>query len=78
MPAGSRAAVNELFASPEPTDDQIRAVTAIVTDEGGIEYARRRATAYAFDAEEALAGLPESPVLTALHDAIAYAVERTN
>jgi octaprenyl-diphosphate synthase len=78
MSSGGRHSVDELFAAPEPTDDQIRRVTAIVTEEGGIEYARRRATEYALDAEEALAGLPESPVLGALHDAIAYAVERTN
>jgi octaprenyl-diphosphate synthase len=49
-----------------------------VTVERGIEYARRRASDYAQEAEEALAGLPDSPVLGALHDAIAYAVERTN
>lgn len=78
MPPASRKVVEDLFANPEPTDDQVRAVTAIVTDEGGIEYARRRASEYAADAEEALEGLPDSPVLGSLHEAIAYAVERTN
>lgn len=78
MPASARAEVDALFAAAEPDDEQIRRVTAIVTDEGGIDYARRRAAEYATDAEEALAGLPDSPALAALHDAIAYAVERTN
>ncbi len=78
MKPSARKNVEDLFANAEPTDDQVRAVTAIVTDEGGIEYARRRAGEYAADAEEALADLPDSPVLGALHDAIAYAVERTN
>jgi octaprenyl-diphosphate synthase len=78
MSEAARSEVDALFAAPEPDDEQIRRVTEIVTEEGGIEYAHRRAADYAADAEEALAGLPESPALTALHDAIAYAVERTN
>ena len=78
MSPAARAEVDRLFATAEPSDDQIRVVTEIVTAERGIEYARRRASDYAQEAEEALAGLPDSPVLGALHDAIAYAVERTN
>ena len=78
MPPTARREVDALFAAADPDDEQIRRVTDIVTEEGGIEYARRRAAEYATDAEEALGGLPESPALTALHDAIAYAVERTN
>jgi octaprenyl-diphosphate synthase len=78
MSPAARAEVDRLFATAEPTDHQIRVVTEIVAAERGIEYARRRANDYAQEAEEALAGLPDSPVLGALHDAIAYAVERTN
>jgi octaprenyl-diphosphate synthase len=78
MSPAARAEVDALFAAPEPSDEQIHTVTEIVTAERGIEYARRRAAEYAMDAEEALAGVPDSPVLGALHDAIAYAVERTN
>jgi octaprenyl-diphosphate synthase len=78
MSPAARAEVDALFAAPEPSGEQIHTVTEIVTAERGIEYARRRAAEYAMDAEEALAGVPDSPVLGALHDAIAYAVERTN
>jgi octaprenyl-diphosphate synthase len=78
MSPAARGEVDALFGTPEPGGEQIRRVTEIVTAEGGIEYARRRAAEYAADAEDALSGLPESAALAALHDAIAYAVERTN
>ena len=78
MPAAARRDVDELFSTAEPGDDQIARVTEIVREEGGIDYARRRAAEYAAGAEEALDGLPDSPVLGSLHDAIAYAVERSN
>lgn len=78
MSPAARREVDALFVAAEPEESQIARVTEIVREEGGIEYARRRAAAYAADAEEALAGLPDSPVLPALQDAIAYAVERTN
>ncbi|HUF30368.1 MAG TPA: polyprenyl synthetase family protein [Gemmatimonadaceae bacterium] len=78
MSAAGRRDVDALFGTAEPGDDQIARVTSIVSEEGGIEYARRRAAEYATGAEEALDGLPDSPVLVSLHDAIAYAVERSN
>jgi octaprenyl-diphosphate synthase len=78
MSAQSRADVEALFAASEPTDASIARVVELVTDAGGIDYARRRATDFASAAESALEGLPDSPVLASLHDAIAYAVERSN
>lgn len=76
MPASARARVEALFASPDPDDDQIAEVALIVRDHGGLEYARKRAEQFAREAEEALAGIPESQAKTALVDAINYAVER--
>ncbi|HET7620903.1 MAG TPA: polyprenyl synthetase family protein [Gemmatimonadaceae bacterium] len=73
----ARREVDELFANPEPSDEQIERVVRIVDDAGGLEYAARRADEYASAAAEALEGLPESPVLRSLHDAIAYAVRRS-
>jgi octaprenyl-diphosphate synthase len=72
-----RREVDELFANPEPRDQQIERVVRIVDEAGGLEYAARRADEYASAAAEALDGLPESPVLRSLHDAIAYAVRRS-
>lgn len=76
MPPASRRAVDELFANPEPTDQQIARVIEIVRDEGGLDYARRRVETYASQAEDALAALPESPARQALTDAITYVMAR--
>ncbi len=78
MSAAARRDVDDLFSTAVPGDDQIARVSGIVREEGGVAYARRRAAEYAAGAEEALDGLPDSPVLVSLHDAITYAVERSN
>jgi octaprenyl-diphosphate synthase len=76
MGSASRARVEALFANPEPSDEQIAEVIAIVQQHGGIEYARRRADQFTREAEEALVSLPDTPARTALLDGIAYVVER--
>jgi octaprenyl-diphosphate synthase len=76
MSAPARASVEALFAAEQPTDAQIAEVVGIVTDAGGIDVARRRGEQYAHEAEEALAGLPESPARAALADAILYVMDR--
>jgi octaprenyl-diphosphate synthase len=76
MGSASRARVEALFANPEPPDEQIAEVIAIVQQHGGIEYARRRADQFTREAEEALVSLPDTPARTALLDGIAYVVER--
>ena len=63
--------------TPEPSDEQIARVVEIVSDHGGLEYARRRGDEYAREAEMALAGLPDTPARGALYDAIAYALDRS-
>jgi Geranylgeranyl pyrophosphate synthase len=77
MAPAARREVDELFANPEPTDEQIERVVAVVEEGGGLDYAARRADEYAAAAEAALEGLPESPILRSLRDAIAYSVQRS-
>jgi geranylgeranyl pyrophosphate synthase len=51
-------------------------VVGIVGEAGGLDYARQRGAQFAEEAQEALAGLPESPVRAALGDAIVYVMDR--
>jgi octaprenyl-diphosphate synthase len=76
MPSSARTRVEALFAAPEPDDDAIAEVIAIVRDHGGLDYARRRADEFSREAEDALAELPDGAARSALTDAIAYVVER--
>lgn len=76
MPKTSRAAVDELFASPEPDDAQITRVIEIVVEEGGLDYARERGERYAARADDVLSGLPDSPARAALQDTLTYVMER--
>ena len=76
MPASARARVEALFASSEPGDGEIADVVSIVTEYGGLDYARRRGELFAQQAEEALSALPESPARAALYDAIGYVMAR--
>jgi octaprenyl-diphosphate synthase len=77
MSPAERADVDALFDTPEPMDEQIARVVEIVSDRGGLDYARRRGDEYAREAEDALAGLPDTPARGALYDAIAYALDRS-
>lgn len=77
MPPAARRLVEDLFSSAEPTDAQIERVIAVVRDHGGLAYARRRGEEFARGARDALADLPDSPALAALHGAIAYALDRS-
>jgi len=71
-----RNRVNALFSTEAPDDDLIADVIEVVSKAGGIDYARRRGEQFALDAEEALRVLPESPVRSALTDAIGYVMDR--
>jgi len=77
MSAAERREVDALFDTTEPRDEQIARVVEIVSDRGGLDYARRRGDEYAREAELALADLPDTPARGALHDAIAYALDRS-
>jgi octaprenyl-diphosphate synthase len=71
-----RATVDELFRTPEPSDEQIARVVEVVGDSGGLDYARRRGEEFAAQAEGAISILPDSPARTALFDAVAYVMAR--
>jgi octaprenyl-diphosphate synthase len=77
MSAAERRDVDALFDTAEPRDEQIARVVEIVSDHGGLDYARRRGDEYAREAELALVDLPDTPARGALHDAIAYALDRS-
>jgi octaprenyl-diphosphate synthase len=79
LPKLSRAArerVNALFADEAPSDARVAEVVGIVSDAGGLEYARARGAQFAQEANDALATLPQSPVRASLGDAIVYVMER--
>ncbi len=69
--------VRHLFALPDPGDDAIERIVALVRRNGGIEYARARAVAFTKKAERALHGLRPSPALDALQGAVHYVTDRS-
>jgi octaprenyl-diphosphate synthase len=71
-----RQQVDALFADPTPSDAAIAEVVGIVTESGGLEYARLEGERFASEAEQALAGLPASDVKQSLSDALAYVMDR--
>jgi octaprenyl-diphosphate synthase len=76
MSRAQRARVDALFADPTPGDVAIADVVGIVTECGGLDYARQKGEAFAHAAEEAVDGLPESEVRQSLVDALAYVMDR--
>jgi octaprenyl-diphosphate synthase len=76
MPSSDRREVEMLFDSETPGDEQIAAVTELVREHGGLDYARARAAEYALAAEESVADLPESRASDALVRVVRYVTER--
>ena len=76
MSKAQRERVDALFADPLPGDAAIAEVVGIVTECGGLDYARAQGERFAAEAEEALATLPASDVRQSLADALAYVMER--
>lgn len=76
MSAAQRARVDGLFANPTPDDTEIADVVAIVTECGGIEYARSKGEAFAEQADAALEPVPASAARQSLADALTYVVDR--
>lgn len=76
MDGKARAVVEELFAAPQPPEDLVRAVIAVVGEAGGLDYARQRGRQYADLAASELVGLPSGPVYSALEAAVSYVLER--
>jgi octaprenyl-diphosphate synthase len=76
MEASARAEVEEFFANPEPADEGIARVVALVREHGGLEYARQRAEHFGQRALEALQPLPDEPATASLREAVAYVIDR--
>jgi octaprenyl-diphosphate synthase len=79
MPRMSRAQremVERLFADPTPSDGSIAEVVGIVTECGGLDFARQKGEQFVEEAEEALGGLPASDVRQALFDVLGYVMDR--
>jgi octaprenyl-diphosphate synthase len=76
--AGSReqGVIRGFFTRRDPSDEEIAGLIDLVTELGGLEYARERAARYADWAAEALEDLEDGPAKHALMTAIAYAVDR--
>jgi len=64
------------FTLVEPTDTDIEEIVGVVRAKGGLAYAENQANLYAERAKEILWTLPTSPAVTALENAVTYAVTR--
>lgn len=71
-----RLRVEDLFNDATPSDAAIAEVVGIVTECGGLEYARAEGERFAAAAEGALRDIPESEVKQSLADALAYVMDR--
>jgi octaprenyl-diphosphate synthase len=76
MKPAERARVDALFANENPSDSEVGDVIRIVTDNGGLEYARQQGIVFAEQARQALSGLPDTVARTALLESISYVMER--
>ncbi|HZK78774.1 MAG TPA: polyprenyl synthetase family protein [Gemmatimonadaceae bacterium] len=76
MGTDDRRKVDALFASAEPSDSEIREVIRIVTENGGLDYARQKGSLFARQAREALANVPDTVARSALIESISYVMER--
>jgi octaprenyl-diphosphate synthase len=76
MSRSQRERVEKLFADPTPSDGSIAEVVGIVTECGGLDFARQKGEEFAEEAEEALSGLPASDVRQSLFDVLGYVMDR--
>jgi geranylgeranyl pyrophosphate synthase len=76
MSPGQRETVARLMASAEPTDEQIHAVIEVVTNCGGLEYARGRAQGFMEAAEADLERLEPGPARETLRSSLGYVLDR--
>ena len=69
--------IRHFFTRLDPSDEEISRIVGIVSERGGLEYARGRALSYAELADAALDGRVEGLAADALRGAVRYAVART-
>lgn len=68
--------IRHFFTLVEPSDDEIGRVVNLVTELGGLDYAREKADRFAAAALSSLDGLPAGPALESLRASVAYATQR--
>jgi octaprenyl-diphosphate synthase len=68
--------VESFFAEPEPSDEGIQHIISLVRDNGGIEYALKRARDFGEQAARSAESLPNNEATEALRDAVTYVVDR--
>jgi geranylgeranyl pyrophosphate synthase len=76
MTPAERARVDALFDNEKPGDAEVAEVIRIVTENGGLDYARQKGATFADEARGALAGLPDTVARQALFESISYVMER--
>jgi octaprenyl-diphosphate synthase len=76
MSPAAKSRVEAFFRSDTPEESGVAEVIEIVTEAGGLEYARRRGEEFAERAADALAALPPSVAREALLSSITYVMER--
>ncbi len=76
LAADERAAVDSLFADPEPADADVEEVADLVRNAGGLEYARGRAADFARSAAGRLDSIPEDPFVRILRLTVEFVLER--
>ncbi len=76
MTGTERRVLDELMASPEPSERQIGAVVDAVTRHGGLRYATDRAERLVEQADEELGMLPPTAARETLRQSLAYVLER--
>jgi octaprenyl-diphosphate synthase len=78
MDGHAQQRVRSFFADPVPAEDAIDEITRLVSEHGGLEYARNRADEFGGMAADALLEVPEDEHSQALQASIAYVIERNN
>jgi octaprenyl-diphosphate synthase len=72
----SRREIEKVFATATPADADVTRVIEIVSESGGLDYARSCGQRYADQAADALSTLPNSVARTALQASITYVMDR--
>lgn len=76
MSRATRREVETVYAAASPSEAQAAHVAEIVLEEGGLDYARDRAAAYAGRSLDAIEEIPDTPAADSLRRAVDYVVER--
>lgn len=79
MSPAARKTVNAFFSATEDhSDAEVAEIVSIVSESGGLDYARKRGEQFASEAELALKDLPNSQYKSSLISTISYVMERNS